>query len=36
VYEPEPVNFKIVSLPLVVTVGEPEVVPVYEDVAIRI
>jgi hypothetical protein len=34
VYEPEPVNFKIVSLPLVVTFGEPEVVPEYEEVAI--
>jgi hypothetical protein len=27
VYEPEPVNCKIVLLPLVVIVGEPVVVP---------
>jgi hypothetical protein len=27
VYEPEPVNCKIVLLPLVVTVGDPVVIP---------
>jgi len=35
VYEPEPVKVKIVSLPLVVTVGEPDVVPEYLVVSIR-
>jgi hypothetical protein len=34
VYEPVPVNLTIVSLPLVVTVGEPVVVPEYLDVSI--
>ena len=34
-YEPEPVKVKIVSSPLVATLGEPVVVVEYEEVAIR-